>query len=214
MDPRQSQSCTAFAGVERVASGSPREVVLKLKALMDAGDARLLSVFDDTTAEPVEFDWRGDVPQVLERLSGHASANVTGGHETASVPRSPGRPKLGVVGREVTLLPRHWEWLGTQPGSASVALRKLVEHAMRLSRDSDQIRLSQETTFRFMSAMAGNEAGFEEAVRALYARDRSRFEQHTETWPPDVRTYAFGLAADSLSCGCAETGVESGKVTM
>ncbi|HZJ02412.1 MAG TPA: DUF2239 family protein, partial [Thermoleophilia bacterium] len=105
----------------------------------------------------------------------------------------------GVVGREVTLLPRHWEWLNAQPGGASVALRKLVEQARRANEGKDRVRRSQEGAFRFMSAMAGNEPGFEEATRALFAGDRQRFEHHSESWSVDLRDYARALAADAFA---------------
>ena len=95
-------------------------------------------------------------------------------------PRHPCRadaagPKLGVVAREVTLLPRHWQWLGSQPGGASVAIRKLVEAARRANQEVDQRRQTQEAAYHFMSAMAGNLPNFEEASRALFANDRGRF---------------------------------------
>ena len=109
-------------------------------------------------------------------------------------PRGPGRPRLGVVAREVTLLPRHWEWLNGQPGGASVALRRLVEDARRLRAGADRKRRSQEVAYRFISAMAGDRPGFEEATRALFASDRTRFTAHTSAWPVDVRRHARALA--------------------
>jgi hypothetical protein len=112
--------------------------------------------------------------------------------------RQPGRPKLGVVAREVTLLPRHWQWLNAQPGGASVTLRKLVELARRSTRDSDRARQAQEAAYRFMTAMAGNEPGYEEATRALFAADRERYEALIRNWPMDVRTYATALAKDAF----------------
>jgi hypothetical protein len=194
-------SCSAFAGNERIASGRPADVARSCKALIDAGDPRTLLIFDDATAEPVEIDFRGSIHDVLQRLS--PDSPETGANaaalEAALAPRAPGRPKLGVVGREVTLLPRHWEWLNAQPGGASVALRKLVEHARRANETTDRVRRSQEVAFRFMSTMAGNEPGFEEASRALFAGDRERFEEHMEPWPPDVRVHASMLAADAFA---------------
>ena len=112
----------------------------------------------------------------------------------APVPKQPGRPKLGVVAREVTLLPRHWEWLSTQPGGASVALRKLVETAIRTNGEADGIRRARQAAYRFATAMAGNEPGYEEALRALFAGERPRFLKMIEAWPPDVRDYAARLA--------------------
>lgn len=108
--------------------------------------------------------------------------------------KRPGRPKLGVVAREVTLLPRHWDWLGTQPGGASVALRKLVEQAIGDNRVRDALRRAQEATYRFITDMAGDEPGYEEALRALFAGDLRRFNEIIEPWPRDVREQAAKLA--------------------
>ena len=105
-------------------------------------------------------------------------------------PRGPGRPKLGVVAREVTLLPRHWEWLAQQPGGASVAIRKLVEEARRTGEDRDRVRQAQEAAYRFMSAMAGNKPHYEDAIRALFAGEAARFEKLIAEWPADVRDHA------------------------
>jgi len=205
MDATRSQSCTAFAGSERIASGPPGDVAGRCKVLIDEGDARTLLVFDDATAEPVEIDFRGSLQDVLRRLAGDSTAAVGAGDIEANPepPRGPGRPKLGVVGREVTLLPRHWEWLNAQPGGASVALRKLVQLAQRTNEAKDGVRRSQEAAFRFMSAIAGNEPGFEEATRALFAGARGRFEEHTASWPADVGDYARALAADAFFVGAA-----------
>lgn len=202
MNANRSQSCTAFAGPERVASGPPRDVAGPCKALIDAGDTRALLIFDDATAEPVEMDFRGSLQDVLQRLPGDTTEAIVGAahfEAAPASPRVPGRPKLGVVGREVTLLPRHWEWLNAQPGGASVALRKLVQQAQRTNEVKDRMRRSQEVAFRFMSAIAGNEPGFEEATRALFAGAWERFEEHTASWPLDVRDYAVALAADAFA---------------
>ena len=118
--------------------------------------------------------------------------------EEAPEPRGRGRPKLGVVAREITLLPRHWDWLNSQPGGASVALRKLVEEARRGSGDRDRIRSAQEAAYHFMSAIAGNLPGFEEASRALFAYDRRRFGDLIAAWPEDVRDHVIKLAFADL----------------
>jgi hypothetical protein len=97
----------------------------------------------------------------------------------------PGRPKLGVVPREVTLLPKHWDWLAAQPGGASVALRKLVEEAMKDPRL--QSRARRDAIYRLATALVGNAPGYEEAMRALYAGEAEDFAAHIEAWPPDVR---------------------------
>jgi len=191
---QQQQSCTAFRGTARIASGPLSEVALKAKAVLDADETARVLIFDDSTAHPVEVDFRGTPADVLRRLEKSVSAAA----ETAKPRRGPGRPKLGVVAREVTLLPRHWDWLNRQPGGASVTLRKLVEEARRGSSAKDSVRRSQEAAYRFMVALAGNEAGFEEAARALFAGNKERFDQQIQTWPADVRDHARGLAAPAF----------------
>src|ERR1700690_1044417 len=151
--------CTAFAGARRIASGDLRDVALKAKRAVDRGGPAAVLIFDDASGEVIEVDFRGTAAEVLKRLSEPA-------------PRGPGRPRLGVVAREVTLLPRHWDWLRRQPGGASIALRKLVDQARRVSGDRDRTRAAQEAAYHFISAMAGNLPGFEEAARALFAYDR------------------------------------------
>ncbi|HTM70342.1 MAG TPA: DUF2239 family protein, partial [Luteimonas sp.] len=113
-------------------------------------------------------------------------------------PRGRGRPKLGVVAREVTLLPRHWTWLNAQPGGASVALRKLVEAARRGNGDGDRRRAGQEAVYRFMHAIAGDQPGFEAAARALFAGDLGKLEDAIADWPHDIREHATMLAARAL----------------
>jgi hypothetical protein len=184
-------SCTAFAGSRRIASGSPREVALRLKQLVDAGEQAPLLAFDDQTGRHVEFDLRGSLEQVVARLHPLSDAMPS------TRPR-PGRPKLGVVAREVTLLPRHWEWLAEQPGGASVTLRRLVDQARQGNGARERQRRAQDATYRFMQAMAGDMAGFEEASRALFAADAERFDHCTQAWPADIRDYARRMASDAL----------------
>jgi hypothetical protein len=188
-------TCTAFEGTRRIASGELAAVALKAKEVLDRGERAPVLIFDDTTSEPVEIDLRGTSAQVLKRLA--KSAQTPREPETDE-PRGPGRPRLGVVAREVTLLPRHWEWLSSQPGGASVALRKLVEHARKAGENRDRLRLAREAAYRFMSAMAGNEPGFEEATRALFAGNRERFEEHIRGWPAGVRDHARKLVTAAL----------------
>jgi uncharacterized protein len=204
MRPREiavDQDCIAFQGSTCVAFGSFGEVAGRVKRLADADRGATVLVFDTTTSEPIEIDLRGSVADVLARieaLAPHASgagaeaAPATSGVEQAKVP---GRPRLGVVAREVTLLPRHWDWLSEQPGGASVTLRKLVEEARRATAGETRIRRAREACYRFMNTMAGNEPGFEEALRALFAGDAGRFAALTEEWPVDVRDHARRLAA-------------------
>ena len=181
------QNCTAFAGTKCIASGGLRQVALKSKAVIDADERMQILIFDDATSNIVEVDFRGSPEDVLRRISGAGSQDARN--------RGPGRPKLGVVAREVTLLPRHWDWLASQPGGASVTLRKLVEQARKDNRGKDRQRQAREAAYRFMSAVAGNLPGFEEAARALFAGERYRFEEIVKSWPDDVREHAVKLAA-------------------
>jgi hypothetical protein len=198
---RRETRCTAFEGTRRIASGALPEVARKVKEVLDRGERAPVLVFDDAFSELIEVDFRGTAHDVLERLAASGSADAPTGSPAApelETPRKPGRPRLGVVAREVTLLPRHWEWLNCQPGGASVALRKLVEEARRVNETRDRVRRSQEAAYRFMSAMAGNEPGFEEALRCLFAGNQTRFDSLVSDWPIDVRDHTRKLAAGAF----------------
>ncbi|GAA4356770.1 DUF2239 family protein [Variovorax defluvii] len=176
---------TAFAGYTRIAAGPQAEVLALLRSRADAEPP---FVFDDRTGERLDLDLRP---------TGATPATEPGADEQAT--RTVGRPKLGVVAREVTLLPRHWDWLSRQPGGASVALRRLVDEARRVHADRDAQRASREAAYRFMSAIAGDLPGFEEAARALFAGERARFATLVEPWPADLRAYLHQLAAAAWS---------------
>lgn len=199
--------CIAFEGHRRIAFGGLPEVARAVKAADDRGTSEPVLVFDAWTSQVVEIDTRGSVEDVLGRLpvesDGESKESKVDAKVDASVENPPargrGRPKLGVVGREVTLLPRHWQWLSSQPGGASVTLRKLVERARRENADVDRRRQAQNSAYRFMSAMAGNLPGFEEATRALFAGDPARFDEQSEPWPGDIRDHARALAGLSFS---------------
>jgi hypothetical protein len=189
------QRFTAFMAHQRLASGPLAEVALAVLKASKSSAAEPIVIFDDTTGRPIDLDLRGTERDIVARLRQPASNAETPAEDpSAPEPRGRGRPKLGVVAREVTLLPRHWEWLGAQPGGASVALRKLVEEARRASGDRDRSRAARDAAYHFMSAMAGNLAGFEEASRALFADDRRRFVEFIAGWPGDIRDHVVGLA--------------------
>jgi hypothetical protein len=192
MDEREA-SWTAFAGHIRIASGPLRDVALAAKTAIDGGNDEAVMVLDDRDSQRVEIDFRGDSATILAQLPNPPEVI------DPDAPRGRGRPKLGVTAREVTLLPRHWDWLNRQPGGASVALRKLVEEARHTHRVRDRIRQSQEAAYRFMSIMAGDRPGFEEAARALFAGNHVRFDAMTGGWPIDVRDHAQRLAAGAFS---------------
>ena len=189
-------SYIAFAGGKKVASGELAHVALAMKRMFDGGDERLVLLFDEAGRQ-LDVDLRGTEAQVQSRLTSGVFNKSSDAAETSGAiapAAGPGRPKLGVVAREVTLLPRHWEWLNEQPGGASVTLRKLVEQAKKSGDGRGIVRQAREAAYRFSSAVAGNEPGFEEASRALFAGNRERFEQETAKWPEDVRTHARLLA--------------------
>jgi len=180
---------TAFSGKARIAAGALPKVALALKH--GAAAREPIAIFSDRTGRPVDLDLRGSDREILARLASEVPAPP---HHEASEPRGRGRPRLGVVAREVTLLPRHWEWLSAQPGGASVALRKLVDEARRTSGDKDRAREAREAAYHFMSVMGGNLPQFEEASRALFADDLRRFASLLVDWPADIRDHAIALA--------------------
>ena len=205
MDEPITDQCTAFAGPRRIASGALPAVARAVKQAVEAGEPEPVLIFDDTTSRVIDVDLRGSADDVAARYgaasNGSGSASPTPAdlgdaspYRESLTPRGRGRPRLGVVAREVTLLPRHWDWLATQPGGASAAVRRLVDGARQASVDKDRARVAKESAYRFMSAMAGNEPGFEEATRALFANNRDRFAEMTEAWPRDVRDHARMLA--------------------
>jgi hypothetical protein len=187
LDDLQASQFTAFLGSKRIASGPLEQVAMAAKKAVDRGAKQPLFIYNDSTGHAIDIDSRGSDAELLARLARPAPP---------SRPRGRGRPKLGVIAREVTLLPRHWQWLGSQPGGASVAMRKLVEAARRANQEIDQRRQKQEAAYHFMSAMAGNFENFEEASRALFANDHQRFIDLVAGWPTDVREHASKLAFD------------------
>ena len=184
---------TAFEGQRRLASGSLAEIALAAKRA-EQHASEPIAIFSDATGRAVDLDLRGSTEEVLARLTDAAPAGAAQDTTLPSEPRGRGRPRLGVVAREVTLLPRHWEWLNAQPGGASVALRKLVDEARRANGDRDRQRAARDAAYHFMSAMAGNLPHFEEASRALFADDRRRFVGQIASWPTDIRDHAVKLA--------------------
>lgn len=182
--------CTAFLGARRVAFGARDEVARALAALdLSAGD---LLVFDDASGALVDYPFPAPPPDA----------------RAAAAPQV-GRPRLGVVAREVTLLPRHWDWLARQPGGASAALRRLVDAARRAHAGRDARREATERAYRFMSAIAGGFPGFEEAARALFAHDAEAFARQIAPWPPDVQAHASWLAREAfMATGPADPGAD------
>lgn len=201
-----SKPCTAFDGQRLLLSGPLAEVALAVKAAEHSQDKVL--VFDDATGRVIDLDLRGSTADIIARLprpSPSPGGRYRSGSDapsavcstTAEAPeqRGRGRPKLGVVSREVTLLPRQWEWLAAQPGGASAFLRRLVDEARRNGVPRERRRASQEAAYHFMLAMAGDLPGYEDATRALFADDRAMLERCIAGWPGDIRAHALRLAS-------------------
>ncbi|WP_291870022.1 DUF2239 family protein [Bradyrhizobium sp.] len=180
---------TAFIGQQRLAAGPLAEVALAVMTASRSAAQEPIIIFDDASGRPLDLDLRGSERDIVARLPEPPADDLP-----SPQPRGRGRPRLGVVAREVTLMPRHWEWLAAQPGGASVALRKLVEAARRCSGDLDRSRAARDAAYHFMSAMAGNLPGFEEASRALFADDRRHFTGLIAGWPSDIRDHVVHLA--------------------
>lgn len=186
-------SCTAFDHARRVTSGSYVQVAIALKEhIRGKLDASVL-VFDNNSGKQIDFDLRGADQEIAERIRKQFPA----GSDPAT--RPVGRPRLGVVSREVTLMPHHWVWLAEQPGGASVTLRRLVEDARRAGpSEKAQLRKVHERAYRFMSAMAGDLPNFEEASRALFANNIPVLKKLITPWPADIRSHIVHLCNDTF----------------
>jgi hypothetical protein len=189
------KSYVAFVGTTQIAAGPLRAVALAAR-VAPADPRRPVRIFDDATGAAVQVDLHGTAEEVVARLP--SETEVEGGSEPAGTARGPGRPRLGVVSKEVTLLPRHWAWLGAQRGSVSATLRRLIDEARHMHEERDAVRRAQDSAYRFISVMVGSDAAYEEAIRALYRGDAARFARETEPWPADVRANARRLAAGAF----------------
>ncbi|MFH0902339.1 MAG: DUF2239 family protein [Pseudomonadota bacterium] len=196
---------TAFAGSRLIASGSLTTTILQTKNCLDRGTPDQILVFDDQTGEQIDFDYRGSPDDVLQRLSLHPRFAPI--ETPAAKPRTgPGRPRLGVVCREVSLLPRHWEWLESQPHGISATLRRLVDEARRREpAGKARARSARDAAAKFMWTMAGNLPGFEEASRALYADNLALFDELIGAWPADVRNHVQRLVQDYAKLAASGT---------
>jgi hypothetical protein len=193
-------ACIAFEGDRRIAMGALADIAAAIRKRAGKPHHENILVFDYTSGKILNLDLSGSEKDIRARYAATPLTALAAPEDAPSAaPRGPGRPKLGVVAREVTLLPRHWEWLNAQPGGASVALRKLVEEARKTRGQSDTLRARQEAAYRFVSAIAGDWRNYEESTRALFAGDAIRFRDLTESWPADVRDHARHLASAAFS---------------
>ncbi len=181
MASRPERTYTSFAGARRIVSGPLDEMLRSTWRRLRTGPRETVLIFDDETGLQVDFDFRGDADEVVARAENARSE--TPGATTR------GRPRLGVVSREVTLLPRHWEWLEQQPNGISAALRRLVDEARKREPEKERARRARDAASRFMAAMAGDRPGYEEATRALFAGDRLRLAALLRPWPRGIRLH-------------------------
>ncbi len=190
-------SVLAFRGQTLLGAGPVAEVARQLQSLMAQGEAPNFLLFNATTGQQIDIELAADIAYIEQR---YAPQNATDDVVDVAerLRKSRGRPKLGVIGREVTLLPRHWEWLDRQRGGASAALRRLIDEERRNKVNEDRAKQAQDSTNRFIYAMAGNLAGFEEAVRSLYGGDKTGFLHHIRSWPADIRQCAITFARDAF----------------
>lgn len=187
---------TAFAGDQLIVSGLMETVVVRTKERLDQGESRPVLIFTDRTGTQVDFDFRGTPAEVLARLPSHPM--FVPSEPAAKARTGPGRPKLGVVCREVSLLPRHWDWLDRQPVGVSATLRRLVDEARKSGHGAELARIAREAVGKFMWEMAGNRPGFEEASRALFARDQARLLSLIQEWPEDIRAHVTRLVGEAV----------------
>lgn len=208
-DMENERTFTAFAGHKRVASGDVKEMIAGVKKYLDRHEEEGLLVFEDRTGRQVDFDFRGTVEEATARLAEHPLFEA----EMAPPRTGPGRPKLGVVSREVSLLPRHWEWLEAQSEGVSGALRRLVEEARKKGRGAALAKAAREAAGKFMWVMTGNLPHFEEASRALYAKDDEKLIGLIRKWPKDIRQHVERLVAEAArleKAALAETANQGG----
>lgn len=196
MEPRADRTYTAFADSKKIASGAVVDVALKVKKFLKTDSKAQILIFDDSTSAQIEIDLRGTADNITRRLEALLEDKGT---TSPSKKSGPGRPKLGVTPKEVTLLPDHWEWLASQPGGASVTLRRLVEDAKKKNHPKDLIRQAQEATYKFMTVMAGDLTQYEEALRALYSKDHNKFEKIVNLWPKDIREHTLKIAEAAMN---------------
>ncbi len=187
MNETDPQSFTAFIGDKILAQGELAKVALKVKRKLREDSSSSILIFSDSTGKEMDFDLRGSESDVLQRLQVYISQP-----EPANM--GPGRPKLGVISREISLLPRHWEWLSTQSGGASATLRRLVDEARKQSSSKELVKQSQERAYKFMAAIAGNLPHYEEALRALFSGNKKRFEAQIKDWPKDIKQHSIDMA--------------------
>lgn len=189
----QARTYTAFAGNKLIVRGDLQAMLKKTKARLDGAETEQILIFEDATGQQVDFDFRGTLDEVVARVEPPAATS------------GPGRPKLGVVSREISLLPRHWEWLEQQPNGISAAVRRLVDEARKREPGKERARRARDAASRVMWVMAGNLPDFEEASRALFAGDRPQLQALMRKWPKDIRKHLEALVVECEKLAAEDT---------
>jgi hypothetical protein len=172
---------TAFIGTSRVAEGPLEDVIRSVKTRPAYEQVLLL---ETTTCQRKDLDWRGSVESVVAQLVPVPPDGVS-----EPTPAKRGRPRLGVISKEITLLPRHWDWLASQSGGASATLRRLIDQARKNIDPEQQIKQQQARIFKFITIFAEQLPDFEEATRALYRKDSAQLDHSMRHWPSDIQDF-------------------------
>ena len=189
----EQNTYTAFEGHNLLCQGALPVVVLKAKKRLDKGSEKPILIFSDSTGKSMDFNFHGTESEVLKRIDVYRTETQT---DVPGAAVGPGRPKLGVISREVSLLPKHWEWLALQSGGASATLRTIIEDLMKKGSGGPTIKQLQERVYRVMSVVAGDFPHYEQALRLLYRKDKKEFAKILQEWPKDVSKYIHFLAED------------------
>lgn len=177
---------TAFNNNEILAQGSLETIALAVRQKVKEDKNASILIFSDLTGRQIDIDISGTEKQVLERLKIYSS------NKTPQVSAGAGRPKLGVIPREISLLPHHWEWLINQDGGSSGIIRKLIDDKIK-STSPDKVKIAQERAYKFLSAIGGNLPNFDEATRYLYRKDKEKFQELTSSWPKGIVKHSMAL---------------------
>jgi hypothetical protein len=190
---------TAFENHQRIAQGTLIEIATAIKKRLGKASHGDAILFSDATGKVMEINFQGNLKTVLQRLAVFQTDTKNPETKNVETQPGPGRPKLGVVSREISLLPNQWEWLASQPGGASPVLRRLVDEARRKANTEPTPAQLQEKAYRFLSVIAGDLPLYEEALRALYQSDQKKFITAMKSWPEAISSYALALTGTLFS---------------
>ena len=184
-DVATKDTFSAYGPTSCIGQGELTDVALAAHRFLRTHPDQSALILQDSTCQIIDLDLSGD-EALLERKANHYPIR-----SQAPVPDS----KDPITG-EITLLPRHWQWLAEQGGNASATLRRLIDEARRdpKQKADNECRRRQQLTYRFCQALCGDFQGYEDALRALYAADKDSFKTHISTWPAD-----FALRAEALA---------------